>query len=56
MMLYIVDECPRDYHIGFLVKKGWPFRTRFNRILMILFEAGNFENISKFSIVFDFLV
>lgn len=44
MMLHIVDECPRDYHVGFLVKKGWPFRNKFNRILLILFEAGKADN------------
>lgn len=35
-----MKECPRDYHLGYIVKKSWPFAARFKDTLLRLFEGG----------------
>ncbi|XP_037912067.1 uncharacterized protein LOC119652196 [Hermetia illucens] len=39
-LLHVIEECPRSYHLAFIVRKGWPFLTRFNEIVMRFSEAG----------------
>lgn len=43
-MVHIVKECPRDFHLGYIAKKGSPYRARFNRALQKFFESGNLYN------------
>ncbi|XP_037031264.1 uncharacterized protein LOC119070856 [Bradysia coprophila] len=38
--LHVVKECPRDYHLGYIVRKGWPFFARFKDTLLRFFESG----------------
>lgn len=46
--LHVVKECPRDYHLGYIVRKGWPFLSRFKNTLLRLFEAGTVDLIVVF--------
>lgn len=36
-----MKECPRTYHLVYIIKRESPFKTPFNRILSEFFEAGN---------------
>lgn len=38
--LHLVKECPREYHLAYIVKKGWPLLPRFSKIINRFFEAG----------------
>lgn len=40
--LHIVKECPRDYHLAFILKKGSPFQPLMNDVLRTFLEAGKF--------------
>uniref|UniRef100_A0A1B0CQV0 Putative ionotropic receptor 10a n=1 Tax=Lutzomyia longipalpis TaxID=7200 RepID=A0A1B0CQV0_LUTLO len=37
---HVVKECPRNYHMSYIVRRGWAFSTLFNTILSRLREAG----------------
>lgn len=37
---HVVPECPRTYHMSYIVPKGWVFSSIFNKILSYLREAG----------------
>lgn len=39
-LVHVVSQCPRNYHLGYILKKGSPYKARFNRILLNFFEAG----------------
>lgn len=38
--LHIVDECPRSFHIVYLVHRGVPFMNVINRIITTFVETG----------------
>lgn len=39
-LVHIIPECPRNYHLGYIIKKGSPYQAGFIRILTCYFEAG----------------
>lgn len=40
-LVHIVRECPRNYHLAYIVRKGSPYQPIFNRMLLKFFESGN---------------
>ncbi len=40
ILLHIMEECPRSYHIAYLVPKKSPYVTAFNDVINYLVEAG----------------
>lgn len=39
-LVNVMNECPRAYYIGYMVRKGWPFSGDFSRIITRFKEAG----------------
>lgn len=39
-LLHIVPQCPRNFHLGYVIKKGWPHKTKFVRVLEQFYEGG----------------
>lgn len=42
-LVHVVDECPRDYHVAYLTRTGWPLLSTFNWNIMKYLEAGEYE-------------
>lgn len=40
VLLHIVDDCPRSFHIVYLVRRDVPFMDAINRIIVIFVESG----------------
>lgn len=40
VLLHIVEECPRSFHIVYLVRRDVPFMYTINRIITIFVESG----------------
>lgn len=40
VLLHIVDECPRSFHIVYLVRRDVPFMKDIDRIITIFVESG----------------
>lgn len=38
--LHLVDECPRSYHLSYIVYKGYPFLKQINQFIERVFGAG----------------
>lgn len=38
--VHVINECPRHYFLAYIVKKGWPFLSCFNYMLIKFSEAG----------------
>lgn len=43
-MVHVVDECPRDYHVAYLTRTGWPLLPTFNLNIIKFLEAGEAIN------------
>uniref|UniRef100_A0A336MYF5 CSON003021 protein n=1 Tax=Culicoides sonorensis TaxID=179676 RepID=A0A336MYF5_CULSO len=39
-LLHVMQNCPRSYYIGYMVRKGWPFAGDFSRLITKFKEAG----------------
>lgn len=39
-LLNVMNDCPRVYYIGYIVRRGWPFAGDFSRIITRFKEAG----------------
>ena len=39
-LLHIVEECPRHYYLTYIMKRGSPFISQLNMVLMQYYEAG----------------
>lgn len=39
-LLNVMNQCPRAFYIGYIVRKGWPFAGDFSRIITKFKEAG----------------
>lgn len=40
VLLHIVDECPRSFHIVYLIRRDVPFMDAINRIIIKFVESG----------------
>lgn len=38
--LHLLDECPRSYHLSYIVYKGYPFLKQINHFLERVYESG----------------
>lgn len=43
-LVHVVAECPRDYHVAYLTRTGWPLLSTFNWNIMKYLEAGGSES------------
>lgn len=39
-LVHVVNECPRDYYVAYLTRRGWPLLDTFNWNIIIFLEAG----------------
>ncbi|XP_059620702.1 uncharacterized protein LOC132264493 [Phlebotomus argentipes] len=46
---HVVPECPRNYHMAYIVRKGWAFSTLINNVISRFRESGecNFHYINR---------
>lgn len=38
--VHVIPECPRDYHISYIVRVGWPMLPDFDKMISRYIEAG----------------